>query len=139
MSYLQTINEVRTVAQVVNPTGRFDHGRIIDVSQAFAGDYPVIWLYPFNTLTPNADEILDDSTLLIGFWQQDSPASTNAEREQIIGAMYDLAKQFFTQLQLNKLVRINGKVQLEPQYQMYSGTVSGYAARFNYQNFAPCE
>jgi len=139
MSYQQTINEIRTVAQVVNPTGRFDHGRIIDVSQAFAGDYPVIWLYPFNTLMPTADEILDDNTLLLGFWFQDSPSSSNAEREEIIARAYDLAKQFFTQVQLSKVVRINGRIQLEPQYQMYSGTVSGYAARFTYQNYEPCE
>lgn len=139
MSYQQTINEIRSVAAAVNPEGRFDHGRIVDASQAFAGDYPVIWLYPFNTFVPTADENLDDNVLLIGFWAQDSPSSTTAEREAIIASMYDLAKQFFTQLQLSKLVRVNGKIQLEPQYQMYLGTVSGYAARLTYQNFTPCE
>jgi hypothetical protein len=139
MSYQSTVNEIRAVANVINPTGRFDHGRIVDASAAFAGDYPLIWLYPFNTLLPLGDDSIDDNTLLVGFWVQDSPSSTNAEREANIAAMYDLCKQFFTQLGLSKIVRVSQRPTLEPQYQMYGGTVCGYAARFNYQNFSPCD
>jgi hypothetical protein len=139
MSFLQTVNAIRAAANTVNPTGRFDHGRIVDASQAFNGDYPVIWLYPVNIDLATGAEFIDDNTILIGFWAQDKPDTSTQERELLIAAMDDLCRQFFMLLQQNKLIRIPGKVRLEPQYFMYNGTVSGMAARFTYQNFDPCD
>lgn len=140
MSYLQTVNAVESAANTVNPTGMFDHGRVVDASQAFRGPFPVIWLYPMNTdiPSPGGPEFIDDNVLLIGFWKQDKPASTTAERKQIIADMDTLARAFLVQLVADKLIRIIGKIREEPQYQMYNGTVSGVALRLTYQNFAPC-
>jgi hypothetical protein len=139
MSFIQTVNEIRGVANSVNPNGRFDHGRVVDASQAFKGAYPFIWLYPFNMDAASGGDFIDDNILLIGFWAQDKPSTSTADREVIIAAMDALAREFFAELQENKLIRILGKVRMEPQYQMYNGTVSGIAARFTYQNFAACD
>jgi hypothetical protein len=138
MSYQQTVNEVRVVAQTINAEGTFDHGRIVDASAAFKVAMPVIWLYPFDMMGASGGEFIDDNMLLIGFWKQDSPKSLTSERESIIESMYQLSKQFTDLLQQNKLIRINGKIRREPQYQMYNGTVSGIAVQFTYQNFGPC-
>lgn len=138
MSYQQTVNEVRAAAIAVNPDGRFDHGRHVDLSQMFEGDYPFIYLYPFTIQDPAGEDFLVDSTLLVGFWMQDKPESTNAEREQLIAEMDVLSQAFLSKLKESKLVQIIGRPSREPQYSMYQGTLSGFAARFQYQNFDPC-
>lgn len=137
MSYQQTINEIRTVAQQVNHNGRFDHGRHVDLSQMFAGDYPFIYLYPININKAVDPEFIDTNVILLGFWMQDKPESTNAEREEIISQMDKLSDAFVNEIAELKQVKVSG-VSKEPQYQMYQGTLSGFAVRFNYQNFAPC-
>ena len=138
MSYQQTVNEIRATAETVNPDGTFDHGRIVDASQSFNVAFPYIHLYPFNVQGASGDDFIDDNTLLIGFWGQDSPDSSTLQREELIASMESLADQFLTLLQQNKLIRILGKIQKEPQYKMYNGHVSGWAVRFTYQNFTPC-
>lgn len=140
MSYLQTISEVEAAANLVNPNGRFDHGRVVDASQAFKGAFPLIYLYNMNIdiPSPGSPEFIDDNIMLLGFWFQDKPASTTAERRALIAQADTLVRAFLGQLVSNKLIRIVGKVRAEPQYQMYNGTVSGMAIRFTYQNFAPC-
>ena len=137
MSYQSTVNEMRTAAEAVNPNGRFDHGRKLDLSEKHEGKYPFIFLYPLN-VTPGVDpNFVDTSTVLIGFWQQDSPDSKTVDRESLIAQMDALSTSFIAQLLLNKKVRITN-LSKEPQYQMYQSTVSGMAIRFNYQNFTPC-
>lgn len=138
MIYQQTVNEVRTAAKAVNPNGRFDHGRHVDLSQMFEGDYPLIYLYPFTISDPQGDDFLSDNSLIVGFWKQDNPASSNEEREAIIAAMDVLSSSFLSKLKESKLIQIIGRPLREPQYQMYQGTLSGFAVRFTYQNFSPC-
>ena len=137
MSYQQTVNEIRNAARTVNPNGRFDHGRHVDLSQMFEGDYPFIYLYPINT-SPGVDpEFIDTNTILLGFWKQDKAESSNEEREKIISDMDALSTAFLEQIAELKGTRITA-VSKEPQYQMYQGTLSGFALRFTYQNFSPC-
>lgn len=136
VSYLQTVAEIRAAASAVNGN-RFDHGRRVDFSQNFNKGFPYIWLYPFQVADPVGDAFLDTSTLLMGFWMADRPDTSVEEREQIIGQMDLLCTAFLNQLRLNKLVSATA-VTREPQYQMHQSTVSGFAVRFTYQNFAPC-
>jgi len=138
VSYQQTVNEIRTAANAVNPNGRFDHGRHVDLSQLFDGAYDMIYLYPIN-LTKSVDpEFIDSSVILMGFFKQDRTDTSNLEREQIIADMDVLSDSFLEQLSESKFVKITN-VTKEPQYQQYQGTISGFAVRFNYQNFEPCE
>lgn len=137
MSYQSTVNEIRAAAQAVNPNGRFAHGRHVDLSQMFEGDYSMIYLYPVTT-SPGIDpNFIDTHTILLGFWQQDKPESTNEERESLIASMDVLSSAFMNELGDLKGVKISN-VSKEPQYQMYQGTLSGFAVRFQYQNFTAC-
>jgi hypothetical protein len=137
MSYLQTVNEIRTAAKAVNPHGTFDHGGHVDISQDFDKPLPFIYLYPMSD-TPGVDpNFIDSNTILMGFWAQDDPASTTEEREKLIGRMDDLSKDFLLELMSNKLVKVFS-ISREPVYKFYNGTFSGYLVRFTYQNFSPC-
>jgi len=137
MSYQQTVTSFRNAAQAANPNGRFDHGRHVDLSQLYEGAYPFIYLYPF-TVTPGIDpNFIDTSTIIVGFWMQDRPDTTNEEREAIIAEMDVLSTAFLDELYEFRDLRITN-VSKEPQYQMYQGTLSGFAIRFTYQNFTPC-
>jgi hypothetical protein len=136
MSYLKTVSELRAVAAIVNPDGTFDHGKKVDFSQNFDKPFPAIFLYPFEIRDPE-DSFLDTSTLTLGFWMQDRPDTSVYERETIIGQMDLLCTAFMTQLKTNNLISVTGVVR-EPQYQFHQATVSGFAVRFQYQNFTPC-
>jgi hypothetical protein len=68
---------------------------------------------------------------------QDRPDTSTLEREQIIAQMDMLSNQFFSELESNAKARVSGK-RKEPQYQMYQGTVSGFAIQFTYESFDPC-
>jgi hypothetical protein len=137
MTYQQTVNEIRNAANAVNKNGRFDHGRIVDLSQAFNGSYPLIWLYPWRSTDPNVGDFLSTHPLVIGFWMQDRPDTSTLEREEIIAKMEVLKDSFIEKLRENSQVDLRN-VSSEPQYQMHNGTLSGYAVSFTYQNFSPC-
>lgn len=138
MSYQSTVNEIRAAAiTALNGTGRFDHGRHIDLSQKFSGDYPFIFLYPITVTPADSPDFIDKNNLLIGFWMQDSPESSTIQREQIIAHMDVLSTAFMIVLADDSMVRVTN-VRKEPQYGMYAGTLSGFAIQLTYQNFTPC-
>lgn len=137
MSYQSTVTEIRTAAEAVNPHGRFMHGRHVDLSQDAEGCYPVIYLYPITTNRATDPEFIDSHNLTIGFWMEDKPDSSNEDRENIIAKMDQLSDEFLLVLEELRGSRISN-VQKEPQYQMYQGTLSGYAIRLTYQNFTAC-
>jgi hypothetical protein len=137
--YLQTINEIQTAAlTALGGKGFFDHGRVVDLSQYFEKSMPLIWLYPFDLKEPNDADFLNSMTLMVGFWFQDDPSSSTDQRKELISKAEDLKTLFFTALKSNSKVDVKNIVS-EPQYQMYNGTVSGFASRFVYQNFETCE
>lgn len=137
MSYLQTVNEMRTAANAVNPHGTFDHGGHVDISQDFDKPLPFIYLYPMSDVPAIDPNFVDSNTILMGFWAQDSPDSTTEEREKLIGKMDALSKAFILQLVSNKFTKLSALTR-EPVYKFYNGTFSGYLVRFTYQNFSPC-
>lgn len=138
MSYQTTVNAIRAAAEAVNPNGTFTHGRRVDASQkSIQTNFPLIHLFPININKASGAEFIDTSTILIGFFQQDRPDTSMEEREAIIAEMDMLCSSFLTELEANKKISV-ASVVAEPQYQMFSGTVSGFAIRFNLQDFTPC-
>jgi len=137
VSYQTTVDSIRKAAQAVNPNGRFINGRHVDISQAFDGAYSVICLYPININKGVDPEFIDSNVILLGFFQQDRPDTSNDEREQIVSDMDELSDLFLEELAESKFVKITN-VTKEPQFQQYLGTISGFAVRFTLQNFTPC-
>jgi hypothetical protein len=138
VSYQTTVSEIRTAAlSVLSGQGRFDHGRHVDISQKFEGEYPFIFLYPITVQPPDSPNFIDRNNILIGFWMQDRVDTSTLEREQIIAQMDVLATAFIEALEENSKIRVTGK-RGEAQYQMYQGTLSGFAYQFVLENFTPC-
>jgi hypothetical protein len=128
MSYQTTVNIIRDIANAVNTEGRFIHGRRIDASQSYDGMYPLIVMYPFQSIEKGSTV---ESSLLIGFFKQDSTDSSPEQREEIIQEMYELSKAF-TDALFDIDVASTTDLIKEPQYQMYQGTMSGYAVKFTF-------
>jgi hypothetical protein len=138
MSYQTTVNILRDTANAVNSTGRFIHGRKIDASGAYNGMYPIIFCYPFNVTKGIDPNFIDRSDILLGFYMEDKPDSSPEEREAIIAQMDELSDAFVYSLGESAISRISNVVK-EPMYQIYSGDLSGYAIRFTFEDFTPCE
>lgn len=138
MSFQTTVNEIRSAANsALDGTGRFDHGRHVDISQKFDGEYPFIFLYPVTVVRPDSPGFINRGNILIGFWMQDRPDTSTLERETIIAQMDELSDLFLESIEANDKARITG-VRKEPQYQMYQGTLSGFAVQFLYENYDAC-
>lgn len=118
---------------------RFIHGRLMDFSNSYTGAYPLATLLPFTVTDARstADETWDRARLIVGFWDQDRPDTTPEEREAIIDAMDQLSDLFIDALQDSPGRRI-GEILKEPQYQMFQGTLSGYAVSFTIELINPC-
>ncbi len=135
-TYSDIVTAIEAAANEVNPDGRFLDGRKIDVSQSFDGAYPLINLYPFITQQDNGGDN-DTSNILLGFWVQDTPETTPLERRALITAMDELSDAFKDALNESKVLQMND-FKKEPQYQFYSGTLSGYAVSFKLITKASC-
>lgn len=128
------------VCRAAVPNGaRFIHGRLVDFSQGYEGAYPLITLLPFTVTdyrsTP--EQRFDSAPIVVGFWQQDRPDTTPEERETLISGM-DAVSDIF----IDNLVELPGvsltNILKEPQYQMFQGTLSGFAVSFTINVLAPC-
>ncbi len=135
-TYSSIVTAIKTSAESVNADGRFLDGRKIDVSQSYDGSYPLINLYPFTTSRDNGGDN-DTSGILLGFWMQDSTETTPEQRRALIAAMDVLADAFCEDLEDTFSGQIND-LKKEPQYQSYSGTLSGYAVSFKLLTKAAC-
>ena len=138
MSYESTVAIIRSTANAVNDTGMFLHGRKIDASEKYDGMFPMIVLYPFTRRRATDPDFIDNSDILMGFLAQDKPDSSPEEREALVIQMDELSEAFLDLLGENDLSRVSNVVK-EPQFQVYSGKMSGYAIRFTFQDFTPCE
>lgn len=118
---------------------RFIHGRLIDFTQGYTGTYPLITLLPFTITDARStpDAVFDSAQLVIGFWKQDRPDTTAAEREAIIAEMDALSDAFLDNLLESSAIKLSN-IQKEPQYQMFQATLSGFAVSFTIQLVAPC-
>jgi hypothetical protein len=132
-------NIVNTCRDAVPNNERFIHGRLIDFSQNYTGTYPLITLLPFTVTDSRStpDGIFDNSNLILGFWMQDRPDTTPEQREEIIHQMDLLSDSFINNLLESSILKLTN-IRKEPQYQMFQGTLSGYAISFNLSLVSPC-
>ena len=136
-AYQIIVDAIRDAAVSVNSTGTFIHGRRSDGSLEYNEPMPQIHLYPFITLPQDTNRNLVFADIVMAFWQQDSPTTTNIEREEIIAAMDVLSNEFLDALDLGELEISN--IRKEPQYRTLSATLSGYAITFKLKVFdSPC-
>lgn len=133
-TYENVVDLIRNIANAVNPTGTFVHARRSDGSLEYAGEMPQIHLYPFNIRGGDIKE----TDLLIAFWEQDSPATSNEEREEIIRQMDVLQRTFIETLDDYETVQITN-LRAEPQYRQLAGTLSGYAVTFTLSGGIACD
>lgn len=136
-AYQIIVDAIRDAANSVNPTGSFIHGRRADGSLNYDGQMPQIHLYPFVTQPQDSNRNLVFADIVMAFWKQDSPSTSNEEREEIISAMDELSNEFMDELDGGEL-EITG-IRKEPQYRTLSATLSGYAITFKIKVFdLPC-
>lgn len=136
LTYQNIVDLVRDAATTVNPNGTFVHARRSDGSLEYDGAMPQIHLYPFQIKGSNVNQA-KECDLIIGFWKQDSPASSNEEREQIISDMDVLQRSFAEELDGNQTIELLNFV-AEPNYRQLSGTLSGYIIRFTMRGALVC-
>lgn len=136
---ITVINNFKAAALSVNPSGTNRHGRRDDRTLASISQVmPLIWMLPPRMSDPLPGEILFTTQMIIGFYMQDTPETSEAQREVIIDTMNILATQFIGALRLiNKQYDVQ-RVTREPQYRMFSGTLSGVAISLNYLTTQPC-
>jgi hypothetical protein len=136
-AYQAIVDLIRASANAVNPTGFFVHGRRSDGSLEYNEAFPQIHLYPFTTNPQDTNSNILVANIVMAFWGQDSPESSNEEREAIIAAMDILSDNFLNNLDLSQLEIFS--IRKEPQYRTLSATLSGYAITFNLRVFiSPC-
>src|SRR5687768_2384443 len=106
MSYKSTVDIIRTVANEVNPSGRFICGRLVDLSNRFNGDYPIIFLpSSFKTRKLNRSDF-NESRIILAFIDQDKPDSDEEYREDLIDRMQTLSELFYSKITENKRVDV---------------------------------
>lgn len=129
MRYNDIVSLIKTVAEEINPTGTFIHGRKADGSIIYDKPLPQIHLYPFIT-TKDRTTGFDNSDVFMGFWFQDKPTNKPEQRQEIISKADDLCQAFIEGIEATGQIQLSN-VRVEPQYQTLAATLSGYALRFN--------
>lgn len=135
-SYQNIVDACRAAVPI---GARFIHGRLMDFSNSYTGEYPLITLLPFTTTDGRgtSDDRFDSTPLVVGFWKEDRPDTTPEEREAIIAEMDLLSDTYLDSLLgLSDIQLVS--ILKEPQYQMFQGTLSGFAVSFTLNILRPC-
>lgn len=135
MTYQAIVDLIRNTANAINPTGHFMHGRNTDGSLDYDYPFPQIHLMPVQTTFDMANSV-KEHTLILMFWEQDSPESSNDEREALISAMDILSDTFLLTLNNNNINITD--VLKTPEYRQLSGTASGYGLQFTITSKESC-
>lgn len=136
MSYQGIVDLIRNISNTINPTGTFMHGRRSDGSLEYDGAFPQIHLYPVRLSFDIANDV-ERNEIIIMFWQQDSPESSNDEREAIISQMDILSTNFLNAIYNEENISINNILKT-PEYRQLAGTVSGYGVSFTIVGKVDC-
>lgn len=137
MNYQDIVDLIRNVANAINPTGHFMHGRNTDGSLDYDYSFPQIHLLPVQT-TYDLPNDIKEHTLIVMFWEQDSPESSNDEREALIAAMDVLSDTFVNDLYNNYSYLNISDVLKTPEYRQLAGTASGYGLSFTITTKIKC-
>lgn len=137
MNYQNLVDIIRNTATTVNPTGLFVHARRTDGSLEYDKTFPQIHLYPVRSELELNNENIKHNIILM-FWDQDRPETTNEEREAIIAAMDDLSNIFLFALNANPNVSLSNILKT-PEYRQLAATASGYGLSFTISSKINCE
>lgn len=136
MSYQSVVDIIRATAQTVNPAGFFVHGRRSDVTLHHNQPMPQISLLPVSTVADLGNDT-ERHTITMGFFRQDTPETSELEREAIIAEMDALSDSFLSNLFEIKTVQV-GTVRKTPEYRQFAGTLSGYGVSFEITTKRTC-
>ena len=136
MDYQQTVNFFRSVAEKVNQSGHFVHGRRVDVAIDYDMPFPQIALLPIRS-EPNRQNANITHRIVLLFLDQDTPETSNEEREEIIQKMYVLLNTFMDELLENPLIQVTNEI-ITPEYRIMQATASGYSVSFTIPTKLPC-
>ena len=128
MSYQAAVNIIRDTAVSVNPAGFFVHGRRSDVTTHHDKPMPQIFLLPLRHTTDLANDV-ERFTVTMGFFRQDTPETSEEQREEIIAEMDVLSSAFVSALYEFNTIQM-GAVTKTPEYRQFAGTLSGYGISF---------
>lgn len=138
MAYQAIVDFIRDTAEAINEDGTFIHGRRIDGSIEYNEPFPQIHLYPFTSTIDITNGLTETANIVMGFWLQDAPDSSNEDREGLIASADQLCQDFIQEIVEAEEFDISG-IRTEPQYQTIHGTLSGYALSFQLKTAAnPC-
>ena len=128
MTYKDVVNIIRNAANYVNPNGTFIHGRKSDGSLQYNDDTPqIILLEPQPNPSNNNQSYVETVTFPIIFVTQDSPESSNLEREDIKEEMFVLSRQLLSKIDEQSLLQNVAYTNGQPEIRQLSGTMTGFS------------
>ena len=129
MSYLGVVNLIRTECNTINPNGLFVHCRRWDASLEFDSPNCQIALYPMTANISMANHFYESWIIVMGFYFEDAPDSTNEDRELLIASAQNLVQIFLNDLENTEGIEISG-IRTEPSYRQMAGTYTGVILNF---------
>lgn len=132
MSYISAVNVIKAVAEAVNPSGIFVHGRTWDASLEFDSANGQVFLYPFTGTVDMNNHYFENWNVVMGFYFQDTQDSTNEYRQDLIQNADILTRLFLATIYPIEGINIEG-IRIEPKYRQMAGTYSGMILNFNFQ------
>ena len=130
--YIDIVNLLSEIAEEVNPTGTFYHGRVSDANLAIERKpLPQIHLYPFKITHPVTNGVDNVPNILMAFIFQDSPNSSDEDRTEIINQA-DIMQRKFENWLISRDVQYSN-YEAEPFYKQFNGITSGMFIRFQLQ------
>ena len=128
--YIDVLTLLKRVAKEANYEGSVYHGRVSDANLFIENNLmPQIHIYPFRMQKkPNANGIDFVPNVLLTFIFQDSPSSSDEDREEIINKA-DIMQTKFRRLLENENVEFSN-YEAEPFFKQFSGVTSGMFVRF---------
>ncbi len=128
MTYKELVNIIRDAAEYVNPNGTFLHGRKTDASLDYNEPSPYIFLLEPRPLpqSNNSKYVINISFPII-FVGQDSPESTEIQREDLKQEMSILAMQLLSRIDQNDNLENVRFESPEPEIRQMAGTLTGFS------------
>ena len=128
MTYQDIVNIIRDAANYVNPDGFFIHGRKTDGSLQYNEATPqIILLEPQPNTAINNNNFFETTVFPIIFVTQDSPESTEVERENIKQSMYLLSRKLLAKIDEQPLLQDVQYTGGQPEIRQLSGTMTGFS------------
>lgn len=129
MSYAGAVALIKSQAEIVNPTGLFQHSDKWAASLNFTEINKQIYLYPISATVDLTNHYYESWSIVMGFYFQDAPDSTPLAQQAIITEADDMLTDFLDLMNLYEGIDISG-ARKEPSYRQMAGTYTGYILSF---------